>query len=162
MILEKLNKTVNLNKITLEHWTELPRSKWGAEGGRTWRKSGSRGGASNHWDSGTDLMGVHQGQLDWECWSMWSKWTLWTWLAMTADWEVKDNGTGFLFYCMDWFCGSLVCLDTHLYRPDGGGRTLDFPWGREPWLLLGLEREGEVERERKRESRRRWKFLINE
>ena len=28
---------------------------------------------------------------------------------------------------------------------DGAGRTLDFPQGREPWLLLGLEREEEGE-----------------
>ena len=33
---------------------------------------------------------------------------------------------------------------------DGEGRTLDFPRGREPWLLLGLEREGEVRRGREK------------
>ena len=89
--------------------------------------------------------------VDWERWSMWSKWTLWTWLAMKADWEAKDNG--FWFYCMDWLCGSLVCLDAHLYRPGWRGRTLDFPWGREPWLLLGLEREGMVGRGREKGGR---------
>ena len=47
-------------------------------------------------------------------------------------------------------CWNSICLT--LWEPglfgyidlDGGGRTLDFPWGREPWLLLGLEREGKV------------------
>ena len=38
-----------------------------------------------------------------------------------------------------WFVWMLTFIDL-----DGGGRTLDFPRGREPWLLLGLEREGEV------------------
>ena len=33
---------------------------------------------------------------------------------------------------------------------DEGGKTLDFPQGREPRLLLGLEREGEVGRRREK------------
>ena len=33
---------------------------------------------------------------------------------------------------------------------DGGGRILDFPWGREPWLLLELEMEREGGRGREK------------
>ena len=47
-----------------------------------------------------------------------------------------------------WVVWMLTSIDLN-----GGGRTLDFPWGREPCLLLGLEREGQMGR--------RWKFLIN-
>ena len=36
---------------------------------------------------------------------------------------------------------------------DGGGWTLDFQRGREPLLLLGLERKGEVGREREKRGR---------
>ena len=97
---------------------------------------------STHWDGGTDLMGAHQGQLDWEWWSMWSNRTLWMWLSMKADWESKANGTGFWFYFVDWLCESLVCLDAQLPRPGLMGKTLDFPRGRKPWLLLGLIETG--------------------
>ena len=55
-----------------------------------------------------------------------------------------------------WFVWMHTFLDL-----DGGERILDFPWGREPFLLLRLEREGE-ERGRGRGKREvGWKFLIN-
>ena len=56
------------------------------------------------------------------------------------------------FYSTAWtdFVGALsVWILTFIYL-DGGGRTLDFPQGREPWLLLVVEREGEVERRREK------------
>ena len=70
--------------------------------------------ASMHWEGRTDLMGTHKGLLDWEWWSIWSNCTLWIWLAMKADWESNNNGTGFWLDCMDRICMSLVCLDAHL------------------------------------------------
>ena len=45
-----------------------------------------------------------------------------------------------------WLVWMLTFLDL-----DGGGRTLDFPQGREPCLLFGLEREGEGSGEKGRE-----------
>ena len=70
--------------------------------------------ASMHWEGRNGLMGTHQGLLDWEWWSIWSNCTIWIWLAMMADWESKNNGTGFWLDCMDRLCMSLVCLDAHL------------------------------------------------
>ena len=129
-----------------------------SEGWRTWaRKSGLQG---MH-PSTDDLMGAHQGQLDWDWMSMWSNQTLWMWLTMRADWEDNDNDTRFWFYCMYWIFGSLVYLAAHLHSR--GWRALDFPQGRAPWLLLGLERRGGgvVGVGGKWEDERRWKFLIN-
>ena len=102
-------------------------------------------GASTHWDGGTDLMGAHQGQLDWEWWSMWSNWTLWTWLTMRIIlyWEAEDNCTGFWFYCMDWLCGSLVCFDAHLPRPGWRGEDLGLPTGQGTLTALRTGEGGE-------------------
>ena len=47
-----------------------------------------------------------------------------------------------------WFVWMLTFIDL-----DGGGRTLDFPRGREPGLLLGLEKKGEVGRGRNKGGR---------
>ena len=86
-------------------------------------------GVPTHWDDGTDLMGAHQGLLDWDWWSMWSNRTLWMWLTMKADWEANDNCTRFWLYCMYWRFGSLVCLDTQLPRPGRSREGLGLPTG---------------------------------
>ena len=63
------------------------------------------------------------------------------WLAMKADWEALGfDSTAWTDFVGAWFVWMLTFLDL-----DGGGRTLDFPQGSEPWLLFGLEKEGEGE-----------------
>ena len=83
------------------------------------------------------------------------------WLAMKADWEAKDNGTGFWFYGMDWLVGAWFVWMLIFIDLGGEGRTLDFPWDREPWLLLGLEREGKVEMGREKGGGDKVEILIN-
>ena len=141
------------------HWSTFgpPWSKWGAEGGRTWKKLRTARGAITYWYKGTDLKRVHQGQLDWDWTSMWSNQIFWMWpdSLNVADpepfWKAIDNDTGTCFLCIYWIFGIqsvwiLIFLDL-----ERGGRNLNFPQGRKPWLLLGMERE----------AGRMLKFLIN-
>ena len=119
-------------------------------------------GAPTHWDSGTDLMWAHQGQLNWDWWNMLSTQTLWMWLMVKADWEAKDSGTGFRSYCMYWLCGSLVCLDAHFPRPGWSGEDLGLPTGQGTLTALWTGEGGVVELEdggEKWKEGRRWKFL---
>ena len=106
-------------------------------------------GASTHWDGGTDLMGAHQGQLDWEWWSMWSNWTLSGWQWRLTE-KPRTMALGFDSTAWTDFVGAWIVWMLTFIDLDGGGRTLDFPWVREPWLLLGLERKGEEERGREK------------
>ena len=50
------------------------------------------------------------------------------------------DSTAWTGFVEAWFVWMLTFLDL-----DGGGRTLDFPKGRVPLLLLGMEMEGEGE-----------------
>ena len=51
--------------------------------------------------------------------------------------------------CTDSVGAGFVWRLTYIDQ-DGGVRFLDFQWGGEPWLLWGLEKEGEVERGREK------------
>ena len=100
-----------------------------------------------HWYKGSDLMRVHQGQLDWDWTSTWSSQILWMRpdslnVAGTGSfWKAIDNETGTCFLCIYWIFGIQFVWMLTFLDLEGGGRNLNFPQGRKPWLLLGMERE---------------------
>ena len=134
------------------HWStglSTPRSKWGAEGRRKWRRTARD--AITHWYKGTDLMRVYQGQLDCDWTSTWSNQILW----MSPDflnvagpesfWEAIDNVTGTSFLCIYWIFGIESVWILTFLDLEGGGTNLNFPQGLKPWLPLGTKREEERE-----------------
>ena len=107
--------------------------------------------AFTHWYMGIDLMRVHQGQLDWDWTSTWSNQILWIWLdslnvaGPESFWKAIDNDTGTCFLCIYWIFGIQSVWMLTFLDLEGGGRNLNFPQGRKPWLLLGTKREEERE-----------------
>ena len=124
--------------------------------------------AFTHWYKGTDLMRVHQGQLDWDWTSMWPNQIFWMWpdslnvAGMEPFWKATDNDTGTCFLCIYWIFGIQSVWKLTFLDLEGGGRNLNFPQGRKPWLLLGLEREwGEWEGVGRRGGNGNFYKLIN-
>ena len=96
-------------------------------------------------------MRVHQGQLDWDWTSMWSNQIFWMWpdslnvAGPESFWKATDNDTGTCFLCIYWIFWIQSVRILTFRNLEGGGRNLNFPQGRKPWLLLGMEREEERE-----------------
>ena len=126
----------------------VARQKW-AKGGRKWRRTARD--TITHWYKGSDLMRVYQGQLDCDWRSMWSNQILWMWpdslnvAGPESFWKAIDNDTGTCFLCIYWIFGIQSVRILTFRDLEGGGRNLNFPQGRKPWLLLGMEREEERE-----------------
>ena len=146
--------TRSLNPQTFEQIKRCkspPRSKWGAEGGGKWRRTARD--TITHWYKGSDLMRVYQGQMDRDWTSMWSNQILWMWpdflnvAGLQSFWEAIDNDTGTGFLCIYWIFGIQSVWMLTFLDLEGGGRNLDFPQGRRPWLPLGTKREEKREGE---------------
>ena len=129
------------------HWSTRrcpPRSKWGAEGGRTWKKKlRTARGAITHWYKGTDLMRVHQGQLtgterahDPTRFSEWGR-ILWMWLARSLSEKPLTMTLGLVSSAYTGFLGSSLfgCSPSWTWREGGGTWTThragdpDCSWG---------------------------------
>ena len=54
----------------------------------------------------------------------------------------QSIASGFRFYCMDWLCGSLVCLDAHFHRPGWSGENLGLPTGQGTRTALRTRKGG--------------------
>ena len=103
--------------------------------------------AINHWYKGMDLMRVYQGQLDWDWRRTWSNQILGIWpdslnvAGPRSFWKAIDYGTGTCFLCIYWIFGIQSVWMLTFLDLEGGGRSLNYPQGGRPWLLLGMERE---------------------
>ena len=101
--------------------------------------------ASTHWYKGTDIMRVHQGQLNWDWTSTWSNQILWMWLARSLFEKPLTMTLGLASSAYTGFWRSSLFGLSPSLDLEGGGRNLNFPQGRKSWLLLGMEREEERE-----------------
>ena len=76
---------------------------------------------------------------------------LWMWpdslnvAGPESFWKAIDNDTGTCFLCIYWILQIQSVWTLTFLDLEGGGRNLNFPLGRKPWLLLGMEREEEKE-----------------
>ena len=121
--------------------------------------------AFTHWYKGTDLMRVHQGQLDWDWTSTWSSQILWMWLArVLSEKPLQWHWDLFPLHILDFW--DPVCLDAHLPWPGGRGEELELPTGQETLTALrdgegGGERVGEWEGVGRRGGNGNFYKLIN-
>ena len=58
-------------------------------------------------------------------------------------WKAVDNDTGTCFLCIYWILWIQSVWTPTFLDLEGVGRNLNFPQGRKPWLLVGMEREEE-------------------
>ena len=94
-------------KSTLEHRTESPKVQMRSRRRKNMKKEiRTARGAITHWYKGTDLMRVHQGQLDWDWTSTWSNQILWMWLAWSLSEKPLTMALGLVSSAYTGFWGS--------------------------------------------------------
>ena len=136
------------------HWStglSPPRSKWGAEGRKNEKGNKDcvgcyhpliQGDGSNESSPTPFGLGLKEDVIQPDSLNV-ARFSECGWPGVF--WKAIDNDTGTCFLCIYWILGIQSVWTLTFLDLEGGGRNLNFPQGRKPWLLLGMESEEERE-----------------